>query len=57
MKKILEGVQNREFAREWVSENQANRPAYRQYRQAEQTHQIEEVGEELRGLFAWGEDQ
>ena len=53
MEEILEGVQNGEFAREWISENQAHRPAYKQYRDAEQTHQIEEVGERLRELFAW----
>ena len=57
MEEILEGVQNGEFAREWISENQAHRPAYKQYRQAEQDHQIEEVGERLRDLFAWGEKQ
>ena len=57
MEEILEGVQNGEFAREWISENQAHRPAYKQYRQAEQDHQIEEVGERLRALFAWGEKQ
>jgi ketol-acid reductoisomerase len=56
MEDILEGVQTGEFAREWISENQANRPAYKQYRQAEQDHQIEEVGARLRELFAWGED-
>ncbi len=55
MKEILDGVQTGEFAREWVSENQANRPAYKQYRQAEQTHQIEQVGERLRDLFEWDE--
>ena len=55
MQEILEGVQTGEFAREWISENQANRPAYKQYRNAEQNHQIEEVGERLRELFAWGE--
>ncbi|MBV0901249.1 ketol-acid reductoisomerase [Haloarcula salina] len=55
MDKILEEVQNGEFAREWINENQANRPAYKQYRDAEQTHQIEEVGGRLRELFAWGE--
>jgi ketol-acid reductoisomerase len=55
MEEILEGVQTGEFAREWISENQANRPAYRQYREAEQTHEIEEVGERLRDLFEWGE--
>ena len=56
MEEILEGVQNGEFAREWISENQANRPAYKQYRNAEQNHQIEEVGERLRELFEWGEE-
>jgi ketol-acid reductoisomerase len=54
MEEILEGVQNGEFAREWISENQANRPAYKQYREAESTHQIESVGADLRDLFAWG---
>jgi len=56
MEKILEEVQNGEFAREWINENQANRPAYKQYRDAEQNHQIEEVGGRLRELFAWDED-
>ena len=56
MEKILEEVQNGEFAREWINENQANRPAYKQYRDAEQNHQIEAVGENLRDLFAWGAD-
>ena len=53
MQTILEEVQNGEFAREWITENQAGRPAYKQYRDAEANHQIEEVGERLRGLFAW----
>jgi ketol-acid reductoisomerase len=57
MEDILEGVQTGEFAREWINENQANRPAYKQYRAAEQDHQIEEVGARLRDLFAWGEDE
>jgi len=53
---LLEDVQNGEFAREWINENQANRPAYKQYRGAEQAHDIEAVGERLRGLFAWSEE-
>jgi len=57
MEKLLEEVQNGEFAREWINENQAHRPAYKQYRQAEQDHQIEQVGGELRKLFAWSEDE
>ena len=55
MAEILEGVQTGEFAREWISENQAGRPAYRQYRGAEQHHEIEAVGDRLRELFAWDE--
>jgi ketol-acid reductoisomerase len=55
MEEILEDVQTGGFASEWISENQANRPAYKQYREAEQSHQIEEVGERLRDLFEWGE--
>jgi ketol-acid reductoisomerase len=57
MEKLLEEVQNGEFAREWINENQAHRPAYKQYRQAEQDHQIEQVGAELRQLFAWSGDE
>ena len=56
MDTILEAVLTGEFAREWINENQAHRPAYKQYRDAEQNHQIEDVGERLRGLFAWGEE-
>jgi ketol-acid reductoisomerase len=56
MDEILEGVQSGEFAREWIAENQANRPAYRQYRQAEQNHDIEQVGDRLRDLFSWADE-
>jgi Ketol-acid reductoisomerase len=56
MEAVLEKVQNGEFAREWIAENQAGRPSYTQLRTAEKNHEIEAVGEELRGLFAWQED-
>ena len=56
MEQILEEVQNGEFAQEWITENQANRPKYWQLRAAEENHEIEEVGARLRGLFAWAED-
>jgi ketol-acid reductoisomerase len=55
MEEILDNVQSGEFARTWITENQANRPAYKQYREAERNHQIEEVGARLRELFAWSE--
>ena len=53
MEEVLEKVQNGQFAREWITENQAGRPSYTQLRTAEKNHEIEAVGEELRGLFAW----
>ena len=56
MEEILEEVQDGTFAREWITENQANRPSYRQLREAEGNHEIEAVGEDLRELFAWGEE-
>ncbi len=56
MEEILEGVQDGTFAREWISENQTGRPSYKRIREAEQNHEIEAVGEDLRALFAWGEE-
>ncbi|ELZ50980.1 ketol-acid reductoisomerase [Halorubrum distributum JCM 9100] len=55
MEEVLEKVQNGQFAREWIAENQAGRPSYTQLRNAEKNHEIEAVGDELRGLFAWEE--
>jgi len=56
MEQILEEVQDGTFAKEWIAENQTNRPSYRQLREAEQNHEIEEVGEPLRDLFSWDEE-
>lgn len=56
MDDILESIQNGEFAREWINENHANRPSYKQYRNAEKSHQIEDVGSRLRELFAWDDN-
>ena len=57
MEGVLEDVQNGTFAREWVNENQAGRPSYTRLREAEKAHEIEEVGAELRSLFAWAEER
>ena len=56
MEETLEAVQDGTFAREWIAENQANRPSYTQLRQTEKNHEIEDVGESLRALFAWGDE-
>ncbi|WP_435194723.1 ketol-acid reductoisomerase [Natronomonas sp. EA1] len=56
MEEILEEVQDGTFARQWITENQAGRPSYKRLRHAEKNHDIEAVGEDLRALFAWGEE-
>ncbi|MHC3437956.1 ketol-acid reductoisomerase [Natrialbaceae archaeon A-gly3] len=57
MEEILEEIQNGEFAREWILENQAGRPSYTQLHDAEANHEIEAVGERLRDLFAWADEE
>ena len=57
MRDVLRQVQEGEFAREWVAENQANRPVYTQLKASEEAHEIEEVGDRLRSLFAWAEER
>jgi ketol-acid reductoisomerase len=53
MKKILAEIQNGQFAREWVLENQANRAAFLAMRRRDADHQIEEVGRRLRAMMSW----
>ena len=56
MEEVLEEVQNGEFAREWILENQAGRPKFNQLVEAEENHEIEAVGEDLRTLFSWSDE-
>ena len=56
MDEALEQVQNVEFARDWILENKAGRPSYTQLHEADRNHEIEEVGERLRSLFSWAEE-
>ena len=53
MKKILEEIQNGQFAREWLLENKVNAPAFKRVRARARDHQIEEVGRRLRKLMSW----
>ena len=53
MKKILGEIQSGRFAREWVLENQANRPVYNALLKKGEDHPIEEVGKRLRGMMPW----
>ena len=51
MKKVLKEVQDGTFAKNWILENQANRPSFRAMREREQNHPIEKVGRELRKMM------
>jgi ketol-acid reductoisomerase len=53
MKKMLEEVQNGSFAREWMLENQANRPVFNALTKRGEEHPIEEVGRRLRSMMPW----
>ena len=43
----------RQFAREWVAEDEAGRPNFTQLQKEGQAHPIEQVGEKLRGMMSW----
>jgi ketol-acid reductoisomerase len=57
MKEILKAVQNGEFAKEYILENQANRPHFKLLRKQESEHLIEEVGKNLRKMMSWLEKE
>jgi len=53
MKRILTEIQNGEFAREFILENQAGAPTLKAKRRLGREHAIEKVGERLRGMMSW----
>jgi ketol-acid reductoisomerase len=53
MQRILEEIQSGRFAKEWVLENQANRPVYNALLAKGEAHPIEDVGARLRGMMPW----
>ncbi|MBV9691181.1 MAG: ketol-acid reductoisomerase [Ktedonobacteraceae bacterium] len=53
MRKILHEIQDGSFASRWILENQAGRPSFYAMRRANEQHQIEHVGRELRSMMPW----
>jgi len=53
MKKVLAEIQDGTFAKAWLLENQANRPAFNAMTRNGENHLIEKVGEKLRGMMSW----
>ena len=53
MRQVLKDIQEGVFARNWLLENQVGCPNFNAKRRIESEHQLEKVGEELRGLMSW----
>jgi ketol-acid reductoisomerase len=53
MQEILSDIQNGNFARNWILENQAGRPAYNALKKKDQNHPVEVVGRDLRSMMDW----
>ncbi len=53
MRRILKEIQNGEFAREFILENQAGSPTLKAKRRLGREHPIESVGAKLRDMMPW----
>ena len=53
MRKVLKEVQEGKFAKDWLVENQVNRPYFNAKRRIESEHEVEVVGKKLRGMMSW----
>ncbi|MBP7056224.1 MAG: ketol-acid reductoisomerase [Candidatus Omnitrophica bacterium] len=53
MKKMLKQIVSGKFAREWIKENEAGRPKFKELLNKGDSHPIEKVGQDLRKMMAW----
>jgi ketol-acid reductoisomerase len=53
MRAVLAEIQDGTFAARWIAENETGRAEFLRMRQADQDHQIERVGAELRRQMRW----
>lgn len=53
MREVLRQIQSGEFAREWIAENDEGLHKFKQMRKADEEHDIERVGKELRDMMPW----
>jgi len=53
MKRILGEIQNGDFAREWVAEDDAGRPNFSKLQEQGAVHPIEATGSKLRSMMSW----
>lgn len=57
MKAVLNEIQDGTFARNWLLENQVNRPYFNAVRNQEQALPMEVVGKELRKMMSWSKNK
>lgn len=55
MKKVLEEIQDGTFASKWIAENNNGRAHFNAKRALEASHQLEEVGAEIRKMYSWND--
>lgn len=55
MKKVLGEIQDGTFARNWIMENKVGRQHFNAERRIHASHQLEEVGQELRKMYSWSD--
>ena len=53
MKKVLAEIQNGQFAKAWIEENEKGRPIFNKIKAAELEHPIVETGKNLRSMMSW----
>jgi len=53
MEAVLKDIQTGKFTREWILENQANRPVFNSLTEKDENSQIEAVGRKLRKMMSW----
>lgn len=56
MKQILADIQDGTFAKDWLTENRVGAPHFHAMRARGKQHESEVVGEQLRKLYSWAED-
>ncbi len=53
MKRVLTDIQTGKFTRDWMLENKVSQTSFKATRAKVNAHQIEDVGEKLRGMMPW----
>ena len=53
MRAILKDIQDGRFVSQWMAECRAGQPMFKAIRRNNDAHQIEQIGEKLRGMMPW----